>query len=43
MKITNGYPTINPVGDPFYEGQVKSTKAISATNRGTTLKFLGFY
>ena len=33
----------NPVGDPFHEGQVKSTKAMSAMNRGTTFKFSGFY
>ena len=43
MKITNGYPTINPVGDPFRKGRIESTKAMSATNRGTTFKFSGFY
>ena len=43
MKITNGYPTINPVGDPFHKGRVKNTKAMSATNRGATFKCSGFY
>ena len=33
----------NPVGDPFCVGQVESTKAMSAANRGTTFKCLGFY
>ena len=33
----------NPVGDPFRVGQVKSTKAMSATNRGATLECSGFY
>ena len=42
-KITNGYPTVNPVGDPFHEGQVESTKAMSATNRDVTLRCSGFY
>ena len=43
MKITNSYPTVNLVGDPFCEGQVESTKAMSATNRGATFRCSGFY
>ena len=41
--MTNSYPTINPVGDPFHKGRVESTEAMSAMNRGATFRCSGFY